>query len=147
MSVALAKLGTDTPSRANTRTTRSTTLLRFSAERMPRGRAMIQAQIHPRTASSLEIAKRFMISGNTGVPVRKLSPKSPVTARPIQLRYCSTSGRSRPSFRSHMARSSGVCSMPRMPLTTSPGISCMMTKIAMLMPMRMGMSPSSRRMI
>ena len=88
-----------------------------------------------------------MISGKTGIPVRNDSPKSPVTALPIQVKYCSTRGLSSPSFFSHMARSSGVCSMPRMPDTTSPGISCMTIKIAMLIPSRIGIRPSSRRII
>ena len=145
--MAEAKFGTETPISAKTRTIRSTTVFRFSADNTPRGRAMIQAKMHPRTASSEEMAKRRMISGKTDMPVRNDSPKSPVTALPIQVKYCSTRGLSSPSFFSHMALSSGVCSMPRMPDTTSPGISCMTIKIAMLIPSRIGIRPSSRRII
>ena len=96
MSMDSAKPGTETPSSATTRTTRSTSLLRFTAASMPSGRAITQEMTAARMVSSAVTWKRVSISGSISAPERKDWPKSPRSTPPIQLKYCVMAGWSSP---------------------------------------------------
>ncbi len=82
-----ANPGTETPSRANTRTKRSAKVLRFTAAKTPKGIAIHQEITAAMIVSSAVTLKRLRISGRIGAEVRMDSPKSPWRTPTIQSRY------------------------------------------------------------
>jgi hypothetical protein len=57
------------------------------------------------------------------------TPSSPRAMPPIQERYCTASGRSRPSRSRIAARASGVAFSPRIATAASPGRRCVQAKM------------------
>ena len=86
------------------------------------GFAINSAMINVPIVSSSVTGRRTLICSITGVRSASDRPRSPRSTLPSQVRYCTTSGRSRPSSCRRPAIASGVASCPRMTLAGSPGI-------------------------
>ncbi len=96
MSVPSQKFGSVIPISANSRASKSTSVSRLTADRMPIGTPTISAITNERSVSSRVSGKLRTISANTGCPLRTEKPRSPRSAAAIQRKYCSTSGLSSP---------------------------------------------------
>ena len=97
------------------------------------------------STSSRVMKKRLATIPNTGAPSTYEVPKSPRTIPASQVRYCTISGRSRPSCARRAASASGVCSMPSRTAATSPGTSLNMKNTALLTRNRISSICSTRR--
>ncbi len=81
--MAIQKSGTETPNWLATRTIASLSLPSCSADQMPAGRATSIAMTIPTTASETVAGSRSSRIAVTGSPLRKLTPRSPVSADPM----------------------------------------------------------------
>jgi hypothetical protein len=88
--------GTEMPNWLMTVATRSTTDRGRSAEIVPSGTAMTRATRMEAKASVSVAGNRSPMSPATVSPLRKLTPRLPVIARPNQVTNCWTRGWSRP---------------------------------------------------
>lgn len=78
----IQKSGTDTPNWLATRMIASLTRPSCSADQMPAGTAISSATTMPTTASDTVAGSRSNRITVTGSPLRKLTPRSPVSAEP-----------------------------------------------------------------
>ncbi len=88
--MATQKVGSDCPSTEMIWAVRSSPVPFFTAAMMPSGNAIARDTPIAKTASLSELGRRSRISSLTGRRARSDIPKSPVTARPTNERYCST---------------------------------------------------------
>ena len=79
----IQKSGTDTPNWLATRMIASLTRPSCSADQMPAGSAISSAMTMPTTASDTVAGSRSSRITVTGSPLRKLTPRSPVSAEPM----------------------------------------------------------------
>ena len=95
--------------------------------------------------SSKVTGRRWSSSSDSGAWLTISCPRSPRSSAPAQSRYCSISGRSRPSWPRSIATFSSVARKPSMVRTGSPGTSRMIRKTTTLMTNSMGIVSSRRR--
>ncbi len=81
--IPIQKSGIETPNWLVTRTIASLRRPSRSADQMPAGRAMSSAMMIPTTASEMVAGRRSSSVTVTGSPLRKLTPRSPVSAEPM----------------------------------------------------------------
>ena len=79
----IQKSGIDTPNWLVTRTIASLTRPSCSADQMPAGSAISSAMTIPTNASDTVAGSRSSSVTVTGSPLRKLTPRSPVSAEPM----------------------------------------------------------------
>ena len=94
--IAIQNSGTEMPIWLSTVAARSTSERGRSAEMVPSGTAMTSATTIEASASVIVAGSRSAISAVTVSPLRKLTPRSPVSALPNQPKNCVTSGSSSP---------------------------------------------------
>ncbi len=116
----IRKVGNETPSSDAAIVSLASQCRRRSAVYTPRGMPIAIATSPATTASSSVAGSRSAINTDTSRPWRRLSPKSPVSARPTKRANWTGAGRSSPSAACNAARSAGVASWPIMLLTGSP---------------------------
>ncbi len=93
---ACQKTGMERLKRLTTRTTWSRAVFSRRAESMPRGTPTASATSMAARVSSTVTWRRLRIIWSTGSPVRQLVPRSPRSTPPIQRRYWTWTGTSRP---------------------------------------------------
>jgi hypothetical protein len=96
--IATQNVGSDWPSTAITCAARSIPVPFHTAASTPSGKASRRLTVIANAARRSELGSRWAISSPTGRRARKEVPKSPVSARPTNDRYCATYGRSRPRY-------------------------------------------------
>ncbi len=108
----------------------------------PNGMPIAVAMISERKMSSRVIGSAFRRMSDTGSAFRSESPKSPWSAFPIHVKYCSTYEPVRPSCSRAASRCSGVVVMSP-PMSTSrmsPGSIRTMRKITIEMTISVGIA-------
>ena len=118
--MATQKVGSDWPSTAITCAARSMPVPFHTAASTPSGKARRRLTVIANAASRSELGSRCAISSPTGRRARSDIPKSPVSARPTNDRYCSTYGRSRPRYFRALAKSSSLADIGRIRWSGSP---------------------------
>ena len=93
----MKKFGTETPATVKPVASTSIGDPRRSAAIVPSGIASRTDQASAAIPNSRVAGRRSVIACTTGWLVRTERPRSPRSAWPIQVRYCSGSGRSRPN--------------------------------------------------
>ena len=113
---------------------------------------MIPSGIATRIATAIAASASWMvrtsrepISRVTGVPYRNELPRSPRTIPPRKARYCTSSGRSRPSDWRSFATSSGGALSPSMACAGSPGTRWISENTSVATPSSTGIVSSKRR--
>ena len=117
------------------------------AARMPSGTPTATASSMESAVSSKVTGKRWSRSSESGAWVTISCPRSPRSSAPAQLKYCSISGRSSPSWPRNSATFSSVARKPSMVRTGSPGTSRIIRNTTTLMTRSMGMVSRRRRAI
>ena len=97
----------------------------------------------PRARASPACARGFAVV--TGWPVRKDVPRSPCTTPRRNRRYCSRSGRSRPSLARSSATSCGDAASPSIACAGSPGMRWMSENTSVATPSSTGIVSARRR--
>ena len=115
------------------------------AARMPSGTPTATASSMESAVSSKVTGRRCSRSSESGAWLTMSCPRSPRSSAPAQLKYCSISGRSRPSWPRSVATFSSVARKPSIVRTGSPGTSRMIRKTTTLMTNSMGIVRSRRR--
>ena len=124
------KFGVEMPNSAAPFAAQSAGVSFFTAERMPSGTPINTAMTKAIDASWKVTGSLARMSSLTGTRMRQEKPKSPVSTLPIQIRYCSWMGRSRPSSARIAASTAGSPrSSPARISAGSPGMSCCSPKI------------------
>ena len=124
------KWGTERPESATALAATSMAVPRRTAESTPVGMPITSAMSIEQTASSMVTGSLEASSSVTGIRLRSDSPRSPRSSLPIQMPYCTTTGRSRWYFARMAATATGSCSSPASATAASPGRSFWSEKIS-----------------
>ena len=133
------------PNSANVVPSRSTEVLRRTAEAMPTGTAMSSETAMARPASCRLGRMRRPTFSTTGSPLRIEWPRSPRSSRPIHARYCTASGRSSPSSARRLALAVASADSAIIASTGSPGVRCNSAKTPAVTRSRTGTVAARRR--
>ena len=142
-SIPSQKLGMAIPTTERMLESVSHTLLRYTAEMMPSGTAMMIATIIERMANSIVAGKRCTTLSTIGEPVKSKLPKSPCSTPHSQSKYCMYSGLFRPIASRAASISASVANSPPATIAASPGSALSSRNRMMLTVMTMGIIISS----
>ena len=139
------KWGTERPESATALAATSMAVPRRTADSTPVGMPISNATSMEQTASSTVTGSLEASSSVTGILLRSDSPRSPRSSLPIQMPYCTTTGRSRWYLARMPATTTGSLSSPASAMAASPGSSFCSEKISTDTKNSVGISTATRR--